>query len=297
MITFLARVSLYLMWLLSVQPPIVQSAFIFVMQRVVPIFARKETRRFFENVSRVHGLPAHSEFARGFYRQCLTHQIHCLCETARAVLAPGSIRIDGFEELRQNIKSVRGSENAVIFITGHIGAWELCAQYAGKAFERPLHVLAKRPRSVLLHRMAELLREQMHVHILWVDRKNLLREMIAALNTKEALGFVMDQKPDGRVGHSVTFLGADTEFVSGPAALSKKFRTPVVSIFAVRVGDSHYRLVSRVIVKDPDEFAGESAITETLAAEIERVIRLFPEQWTWNYKRWKIPALSVKSLT
>ena len=61
---------------------------------------------------------------------------------------------------------------------------------------------------------------------------------------------------------------------------------PVVAIFVPRVGPRRYRVLARRIPSPPGEGA-ERRLTEALAAEIERVVRLYPEQWAWNYKRWR----------
>jgi lauroyl/myristoyl acyltransferase len=40
------------------------------------------------------------------------------------------------------------------------------------------------------------------------------------------------------------------------------------------------------ILSNQHDLTDEILITQKLASEIERVIRLYPEQWCWNYKRW-----------
>ena len=48
-----------------------------------------------------------------------------------------------------------------------------------------------------------------------------------------------------------------------------------------------YRVVSNVLLNKGHGIEGEQ-VTQIMASEIERVIKLYPEQWVWNYKRWKI---------
>jgi KDO2-lipid IV(A) lauroyltransferase len=117
--------------------------------------------------------------------------------------------------------------------------------------------------------------------------------MLAALRHGDWLSFVMDQKPIGRQGPEVDFFGHKVAFVSGPAAMSIKTGAPILAVYCFRIGPARYRLKWEVI--DPQ---GTKKTVDTLTAElahsIEGAIRLYPEQWCWNYKRWKFrPALDT----
>ena len=123
--------------------------------------------------------------------------------------------------------------------------------------------------------------------ILWLDDPQLFRKMIQTLKAKAGLGFVMDQKPQGRIGPLVNFFGHPTEFVSGPATMVKKFDSDVWAIFAVRIaGHLKYRIHIEKVLFEPHT-PEEIELTQTMAKIIEHVIQLYPEQWTWNYRRWK----------
>jgi KDO2-lipid IV(A) lauroyltransferase len=110
--------------------------------------------------------------------------------------------------------------------------------------------------------------------------------MLGALRSGATVGFVMDQKPDGRQGPIVPFFGQPTAFVAGPAAMALRCGCPVVAIFCLREGPFRYRLVSET-VEVPAGGDAELALTARMAATVERVIRDYPEQWTWNYRRWR----------
>jgi KDO2-lipid IV(A) lauroyltransferase len=127
----------------------------------------------------------------------------------------------------------------------------------------------------------------MGTHVLWTDKKSLLRDMLKALKNGESVGFVMDQKPEGRQGPLVTFLGVPTEFVSGPGQMTAKTGCGVVSIFCLREGPFKYRILSEMLAAPGVAMADEAVLTQRMADAITRVVRLYPEQWTWNYKRWR----------
>ena len=70
------------------------------------------------------------------------------------------------------------------------------------------------------------------------------------------------------------------------ATLARRHDCAVISILGAREGPFHYRLVSRELVPTGHGEKDEHALTQLMASEIERVIRLYPEQWSWNYRRW-----------
>jgi len=255
-------------------------------QRLAP----RQVRRLYLNLQRVYALPQHSYFARLFAGQVFRQQILIGLETLRAIRRPSCLNILGLAELQAQVASAAAAGRGHILVTAHLGSWELCAYYAQQAASKPLHVLAKPSRSPLLTAFLGVLRERMGSHVLWTDKKSLLREMLAALKRGEALGFVMDQKPDGRSGPLVSFLGVPTEFVAGPEVMARKMGCPVIAIFCVREGLLTYRLLSETLfAADAEALAAlpEGAVTARCSAAIERVIRAYPEQWTWTYKRWR----------
>lgn len=261
-----------------------------VLAPLVRLAAGRDRRQLSENVRRIYGLPAHSYFAQLFSRQVFKQQLLIALETMRLIRKPDLVELLGFDELADRVASAEAAGRGHIMITAHLGSWELCAYYAQKAAKRPLHVLAKPAKRRFLTLFLAQLRECMQVHVLWTDRKTLLRDMLGALKRHESLGFVMDQKPEGRQGPSVPFLGLATEFVSGPAAMAIRADCPVIAIFCVREGVGRYRLLSRTLLPALHGQKDETAVTALCAEAISDIIRAYPEQWTWTYKRWRSEA-------
>jgi len=254
---------------------------------VYRLLARRDRQRLESNVHRIYGLPPQSHFARMFSRQVFREQLTIALETMRLVRFPSRARIIGFDELEGRVAAAEAAGRGHIMVTAHLGSWELCAYYAQKAAKRPLHVLAKPAKRRFLTKFLDKLRARMQVHVLWTDRKTLVRDMLGALKKGESLGFVMDQKPEGRQGPRVPFLGIPTEFVTGPAAMTIRSGCPVIAIFCVREGCGQYRLLSKTLLGADHGETDETAITALFADAITDAIRAYPEQWTWSYKRWR----------
>ena len=262
-----------------------------VASRGFMFFPSKAKQQAFGNIQRIYGLPPHSEFARMFVQQWIRHAVCCSIETIKAINDPSILEISGFASLKAITKASESKGNGVLFVTSHLGSWELCAYFAGRACEKRLHVLAKPPKKAWAKKEMTNLRRKMHVEVIWTDHRNVLKAMLLALKDGDSLGFVMDQKPERRVGNMVDFFGVKTPFVTGPSTLAAKASVPVIGIHVVRTGPFRYHIDSRILVEAGDQSGrAESELTQIFAGFIESTIRKYPEQWTWNYKRWKEPV-------
>jgi KDO2-lipid IV(A) lauroyltransferase len=254
-------------------------------------FTRKDRRRLDENIHRVLGLPPESYFSSMFARQVMYLQALCALETLKAVFKPELLEVTGFEEFCALVAKAEKAGKGHIIVTAHLGSWELCAYFGAKAAKRPFQVLAKPSRSRVVTKALDKLRLRMGTKVLWTDKKSILREMLLAIKKAESIGFVMDQKPEGRKGPLVDFYGLPTEFVGGPASLAIKTGCAVISLFCVRTGPMEFRLLAKEIAAAEHGETDEVALTQRMAAVIEQAIRLYPEQWTWTYKRWRFKSV------
>lgn len=247
---------------------------------------RKDVRRINDNILRIYGLPGHSVFAQEFARQVLRHQVFATIETLKAACVPDAITIAGEETAIANLKRGLEAGAGLIVVTAHMGSWELvgriCARAAGS-----FHALAKPSSAPALTQALETLRGQFGINVLWANRQSALRAMVKVLRQGHALGFVMDQKPEGRVGPIVTFLGQRTEFVAGPAIVNSSTGAPVMGVFCMRESPWRYRIFTEEILPARHSQDDTEAATQLMASAIEGMIRLYPEQWAWNYKRWR----------
>ncbi len=250
-------------------------------------FAGKDLVRLRKNVEKIYALPPGSHFSAMFERQVLRHQARCALETIRAIQDPRILTVSGFEELKAHVEAAEAVGKGHVVVTAHLGSWELCAYFGQQAAQKPFHVLAKPAKVAAFTLFLDDLRNQMGTHVLWTDKKSLLRDMLKALRSGESVGFVMDQKPEGRQGPLVDFLGVPTEFVSGPGQMTVKTGCAAISIFCLREGPFRYRILSDMVVAPGHAETDEGAITQRMADAISRAVRLYPEQWTWNYKRWR----------
>lgn len=252
-------------------------------------FRKKDQRWLYFNLALVFRLSPHSYFAKSFEKQVYRHQFLALLETMSALFKTNkdTIEFEGLDLLRTKLDLPLVSEKGFIVTTAHIGSWEFVAHCVARASSKKFYVLAKPSKSKLITSLLESLRSNMGVKVLWTNRKGLLKDMIDVLKSRQGLGFVMDQKPDNRVGPVVSFLGQSTEFVSGPAKLACKFQVPVIGVYCIRLSENRYRVMSELIWQPGEVFLDETNLTQKMATSIENCVRSYPEQWVWNYKRWR----------
>ena len=252
-------------------------------------FAGRDRQLVEENVWRVYRLPSHSSFSRMFVRQVLRSQVLCTLEMLKYTFHRNRVHIEGFEELKQKIAQAELLGAGHIVITPHLGSWELAGHFGALAAAKPLNVLAKPSKSPYLTKVLDKLRTMLKMHVLWTDAKTLFRDMLSAIDRGESIGFVMDQRPGKKgKGHNLPFMGVpDVPMVGGTAMVACKKNVPVYGIYCVREGLCRYRVISTEVLPPNHGITDEAEATRLMTEDMEKQIRLYPEQWAWNYNRFK----------
>ena len=251
-------------------------------------FAAKDRRLIAANIARVYQLPAQSSFSRTFIRQNILTQILISLETIKYIFRPKDVTIHGLDEARKTLTEA-SKDSGVVIITAHHGSWELAGHATATCFTKPFHVLAKPSKAQWLTPILNSVRERLGMKVLWTDSKSLLRDMMAIAQRQEHLGFVMDQRPENRKsGHPSVFLGVPgTNIVQGPAMMATRKSLPVCGIYMMRVGAREFRFYVTNVLPAGHKEADEAHVAQLMADDMSRMIRLYPEQWSWNYRRWK----------
>jgi KDO2-lipid IV(A) lauroyltransferase len=176
----------------------------------------------------------------------------------------------------------------VVFVTGHVGHWELLARHV--ALEGyPAYVIGKEASDPHTTRWIERMRTSGKLNVIWRGSQGAAKAMLRALKSNSILGLLIDQ--DTKVQSVwVPFFGRLAKTPRAAADLALKTGAVPMLGFCVREAPLRYR-ISMEVVPLP-EATGEEAVlqlTATLTAGIERQIRATPEQWVWMHQRWKSP--------
>jgi Kdo2-lipid IVA lauroyltransferase/acyltransferase len=226
-----------------------------------------------------------SEILRGVFTS-LGRQLAELClfprYTAKNV---GEIVIyDGFENFERALLRGRG----VLFLTAHLGAWELSA-FAHSLYGHPLKIVMRPLDNPYLDRLSRAYRT-MHGN-LTVDKDDFVRGLLSAMKAGETVGILMDTNMTPPQGVFVDFFGIPACTASGLARIALRTDAAVVPGFTL--WDSalrKYRLrfdpeVSLIRTGNDDEDA--LANTALFTKIIEGYVRQYPDQWLWVHRRWK----------
>ena len=257
----------------------------------VCFFGRKYVKRDIDilrdNLEQIRDMPRGCLSALEFEKRTFFNHICAGLETFKSCGNPDKLEMEGTEELSRLVEQRRKEGSGCLFVTAHLGSWEVIGWMLSKLSTSKCHVLARRPNCKALRRFFEKFRDRLQMEVLFADRPLILRDMVKALKSGGALAVCMDQRPAGGRRVSVDFFGRKTDFVCGPAIAATIANCPVVAVFCVRKGPMRYELISKEVVGFNHGITDTQALTQKMAREIERAVEMFPEQWTWHYDRWK----------
>jgi Kdo2-lipid IVA lauroyltransferase/acyltransferase len=182
------------------------------------------------------------------------------------------VKVTGWELVEQAWQAGRG----ILFLTPHLGCFEITAQYY--ASHRPITVLYRRPKQDWLAPIIESGRGA-NLKLAPADLGG-VRKLIKALKSGEAVGMLPDQAPKVGEGVWAPFFGKPAYTMTLAARLAQT-GAAVIFAFGERL---HYGAGYHLRLFAP---AGDETTPDGINREIERTVRLCPEQYLWGYNRYK----------
>jgi len=191
---------------------------------------------------------------------------------------------DGFE----NFECAYARGKGVLFLTGHLGGWELSA-FAHSLYGHPLHIVMRSLDNPYLDRMSHQYRT-MHGNQT-VDKDNFVRGLLGAMKAGETVGILMDTNMTPPQGVFVPFFGIPACTASGLARIALRTDAAVVPGFTFWDRESgKYKLrfdPAVELIRTGDDDADVLANTAKFTEIIEKFVRRYPDQWLWVHRRWK----------
>jgi KDO2-lipid IV(A) lauroyltransferase len=168
-----------------------------------------------------------------------------------------------------------------------LGNWEFGTQYAACFMQRPTLGVVKKIRFNPLNQWVHNLRTRFGIHIIY--KKGALPDMRQSLRRGEIVGLLVDQSRR-KEGIDVNFFGHRVPATPAAAFLGLRCKSPILPMFCIREASGQMT----IHVQQPLELkrsgnlrADVQANTQLITDAVERMIRLYPEQWFWVHKRWK----------
>jgi Kdo2-lipid IVA lauroyltransferase/acyltransferase len=182
------------------------------------------------------------------------------------------------------VDAARSNGKGIVFFTPHLGCFEITAQYY--AARKPLTVMYSRPKQAWLIPLIAKGRG-LNFRLATADMAG-IRALMRALRSREAIGILPDQVPGNGEGIWVPFFNRPAYTMTLAARLAAMNAT-VVLIYAERLshGAGYHLKVSPL-----DSALNGTLEQNTIAINnaLEGLIRECPEQYAWNYNRYKVPA-------
>jgi KDO2-lipid IV(A) lauroyltransferase len=185
------------------------------------------------------------------------------------------------------------SRGGLIFVTAHIGAWEMSSYLASSEIGLNVHVVREeeldaKSQEFMSRLVARRRNPNHHTHFATDDPRLglVLRE---ALGRGEIVALQGDRPRAQSRTVGVTLFGRTCELPAGPLALARLSGVPLLPIFCFRERHGLYRIVCREPIQVSLEGKRDEAIAvaaQVLSAHIEWAIRRHPHQWYALEKVW-----------
>ncbi len=185
-------------------------------------------------------------------------------------------RVDGWQAVESALTSGKG----LIFLTPHLGCFEITSLYYGA--HHPMAVLYRQPRQAWLMPLITTGRQRGRITLAPANSQG-VKLLLQALKRGEAIGILPDQAPLEGEGEWAPFFGHPAYTMTLASKLAQKTGAHVFMAFGERLSWGRgYTIHIR-----PIETGGINT-PALLNAEIERTIQQCPEQYLWMYDRYKI---------
>lgn len=194
------------------------------------------------------------------------------------------LKVEGEELIKQAHESDRG----VLLLVPHFGNWELLCAFLGVNYS--VAALYAPPKVAAIEPAILSTRQRFGGELFAIDTSG-IRNILRVLKEGKLVAILPDQVPDRSAGVYADFFGHPALTMSLVHRLISK-NSPHVIIAAVQreKTDHGYGYVARFeTLLDPLEGLDAQACAEVLNRSIERIVLRAPEQYQWEYKRFKRP--------
>jgi KDO2-lipid IV(A) lauroyltransferase len=177
------------------------------------------------------------------------------------------------------------SGSGVIFLTPHLGCFEIIAQAIAQ--KTPLTALYRPPRKALLKPLMEDARARDNLHLAPANLAG-VRTLLKTLKKGAAIGLLPDQVPQQGEGVWAHFYGKPAYTMTLPAKLHQMTGAIILLSYAERLSRGRGFSV-RFVAFDADLQGTPQQQASAINGAMEKLIARCPAQYFWSYNRYKSP--------
>ena len=195
------------------------------------------------------------------------------------------------------IDSAHAEGRGIIFLTPHLGCFEVTAQAYAERYQpanKQLTVLYRPAKKAWLSDIVATARQRPGLNAAPATLAG-VKTLVKALRSGQALGILPDQVPPQGLGVWAPFFGEPAFTMTLPAKLATQTGARIILAWGERLPSGagycvHLRSLSEALSNDP-----QLAATQ-LNAAMERLVLECPEQYLWGYARYKQPSAAANRL-
>jgi len=212
-----------------------------------------------------------------------------LVEMGKGLSESGFIWLRSFKDNAKYIVKTIGiehlkSEQPIILLVPHFGCWEITGRVL--SIDTPVTFLYKPLRKAEQEAFLIKNRQKHGLSMATADKKGVIK-LQRAIKKQELIGILPDQDPGEEGGVLAPFFGTNARSMTLLAKLARKNQAKVLLTWALRLPKGRgYELYLK-----PVDILSEQGLIEqdvTLMNKvIEDLVITQPEQYLWNYKRFK----------
>jgi KDO2-lipid IV(A) lauroyltransferase len=184
-----------------------------------------------------------------------------------------------------DVAEYRAGRRYGVFVTAHVGNWELPAAAASRQ-GIPITAIYAPSRNPFIERMLRRRREALGCRLVSLEEG--ARPLLRELGEGRSVALVVDTRDDD--GVPVPFFGYDKLTTLAPARLALRFGCELIPVRVERVGATRFRLTVHEPVRPDPALASDKDRAMQMMADLNRLfeqwIRERPEQWLCIKRAW-----------
>jgi KDO2-lipid IV(A) lauroyltransferase len=235
------------------------------------------------------GESEHKRLAKGAFKnlgRVLGAMSHFPTATRESLAKTIEFQID--PDVYAEYESLKAEGRGVIIVSPHLGNWEVLV-YGWSALQEPISYLARPLDNPKIEALTVSLRTKFGNRP--INKTNSVSPAMKILREGGILGILADVNAHPKEGVFVPFFGVPACTSSGVALLAMRTNAAIIPMCGAWDEEKqHYVGVHGRIIYPSNTGDRHRDVAETTAqftAEVEKLVRKYPDQWLWIHKRWK----------
>ena len=188
-----------------------------------------------------------------------------------------------------NLETALSRGKGILFLTAHLGNWELMGLATTLRFNFSCNMLARPLDFTPMNKILTEIRCRTGGKVL--DKIKSARTIGKLLHENETISILLDQNASWYDGVYVPFFGRTACTNKGFALFALRYHPTVLPIFNIRQTDGRYKIMIDAPVRLQRSGNIDRDIVQNTALFnqiIEKHIRMAPENWLWVHRRWRL---------